>query len=165
MVVKQLVNKPEVMSIFTSHHPVFGFVQYGNNTPTGFGAALQSVLEPINSRRYFPEGVQLALHGHVHNFQALNFVGEQPATFIVGNGGDNLDPKFPTPFPMNIRPAPDATLASFSHTSQFGFMLMERDNQQWNFKIYTRKGKLLTECWMLVAGKIQCDKFGDIGDS
>ncbi|MFZ6689653.1 metallophosphoesterase family protein [Undibacterium sp. SXout11W] len=164
MVVNQLANKPTGMSIFTSHHPVFGFVQYGNNAPTGFGAALQSVLEPINSRRYFPEGVQLALHGHVHNFQALNFVDEQPATFIVGNGGDNLDPKFPTPFPMEIQPAPNVTLKNFSHTNQFGFMLMERDNHQWNFKIYTRKGKLLNVCSMLVAGKIQCEKFGDIGD-
>lgn len=162
--VEQLSAKPGVMTIFTSHHPVFGYVQYGNNQPTGFGAALQSVLKPINSSRYFPDGVQLALHGHVHNFQALNFVGEQPATFIVGNGGDNLDQKFPIPFPMDIKPAPDTTLDSFSFTSQFGFMLMDRIDGHWHFKVYTRKGLLLNTCIMAMPGKIQCDKVGDIGD-
>ncbi|RYI02158.1 MAG: hypothetical protein EON48_16765 [Acetobacteraceae bacterium] len=48
---------------------------------------LQSVMKTLNPVAYYPEGVKIALHGHVHDFQTLNFSTAHPATFVTGNGG------------------------------------------------------------------------------
>ncbi|SFI37740.1 Calcineurin-like phosphoesterase [Collimonas sp. OK307] len=161
--VARLAAKPGVRSIFTSHHPAFGFVQYGHGGPVGFGAALQSVMRALYPDTYFPPEVELAIHGHVHNFQALNFSSNHPATFISGNGGDVVDPNFPVPFPADVTPAPGTTLESIAHTNTFGFMTMERDGADWIFKVYTRGGEKMAMCTMPAPGKIHCDKTDYIG--
>jgi len=98
------------------------------------------------------------MHGHVHDFQAINYTSDHPATIVTGNGGDNVDVNLPDPFPMNVS-SPGTLLQSITHTNTFGFMVMDRTSTGWTYKAYTRDGKLLTTCTPN-GSKIACDKTG-----
>lgn len=161
--VATLAAKPNVMSIFANHHPILGYAPISGSAPAPGNQALQSVMNNLNSTAYYPPGVQIAMHGHVHDFQAINFSTGQPATIVSGNGGDNLDVNLPDPFPANTPPAPGATVSSISHTSAFGFMTMERPavGTGWVYKAYTTVGKLLATC-TVSGNQLVCDKTGFI---
>lgn len=157
--VTALAAKTGVMSIFANHHPILGYTPMTGADPGPGNPALQSVMSSLNSTAYYPPGVKLALHGHVHDFQAVDFSTGQPATIVAGNGGDNLDVNLPSPFPMNDAVAEGATLDAITHTSTYGFMIMQAAGSSWTFSAYTVDGKLLTTC-TLTGGKIACDKSG-----
>ena len=157
--VTALAAKTGVTTIFANHHPILGYTPQTGADPGPGNAALLSVMQSLNSTAYYPPGVKLALHGHVHDFQALNFTSGHPATIVAGNGGDNLDVNLPDPFPANDAVAPSTTLDKITHTSTYGFMIMDRAASGWTFKAYTVAGKLLTTCG-ISAGTIKCDKAG-----
>ncbi|MET0518638.1 MAG: metallophosphoesterase [Burkholderiaceae bacterium] len=146
-------------SLFANHHPILAFAPIAGGVPVAGNPGLQAVMKTLNPSAYYPAGVKIALHGHVHDFQALNFSSAHPATFVAGNGGDNLDVNLPDPFPTGATPAPGVVLDRITHTNTFGFMLMERSGTQWLYKAYTRDGKLLTTCTPS-GSKISCDKTG-----
>lgn len=149
-------------TIFTNHHPILAFAPIAGSTPAPGNLALQSVMSSLNAQAYYPPGVQVALHGHVHDFQAINFSSGHPATIVSGNGGDNLDVALPDPFPANLTPAPGAVIERLSHNNSFGFLMMERraaPANGWTFKAYTAAGKLLATCDQS-GTTLACDKTG-----
>lgn len=157
--VAQLANKSGTSSIFVNHHPILGYVPVAGSAPLGGNAALLSVMQALNSTAYYPAGVQLAMHGHMHDFQALNFSSNHPATIVTGNGGDNLDVALPDPFPSNVQPATGVTLDKITHSATFGFMVMERNGSSWTYKAYSKAGNVMATCG-LSGNKISCDKTG-----
>jgi hypothetical protein len=157
--VAKLAAKAKTISLFANHHPILGYAPIAGGPPAGGNAALLSVAAQVNPTAYYPAGISLALHGHVHDFQAINFSSNHPATFVSGNGGDNLDVALPDPFPANLPPAPGVTVDRITHSVTFGFMLMERTGTNWTFKAYTKAGKLMATCAQSL-NKISCDKAG-----
>ena len=161
--VSTLAAKPGMTTtMFTNHHPILAFAPIAGKNPAPGNLALQSVMNSINPTAYYPAGVQVALHGHVHDFQALNFSTDHPATLVTGNGGDNLDVALPDPLPAGVTPAPGVTIDRITHNNSFGFMLMERKAAPgvgWNFKAYTVAGKLLATCAQ-TGRTLACDKTG-----
>ena len=160
--VANLAAKPGVMSIFVDHHPILAFAPLTGGTPAPGTAGLLSVMTTLNGTAYYPPGVQLALHGHVHDFQAINFATPHPAAIVSGNAGDSLDVAFPDPFPASASPAPGVTVSTISHNNAFGFMFMERQPAPatgWLYKAYTAAGKLLTTCTQN-GNTLACDKTG-----
>jgi hypothetical protein len=158
-VVAQLAAKAKTTTLFVNHHPILGYTPVAGGTPLGGNAALLSVMQQMSSTAYYPAGVSLAIHGHVHDFQAINFSSNHPATFVSGNGGDNLDAALPDPFPADLPPAPGVTVDRITHSNTFGFMLMERSGTSWTYKAYTRDGKLMATC-ALSNNHLNCDKVG-----
>ncbi len=157
--VATLASKARTTSLFVNHHPILGYAPIAGGAPAGGNAALLSVAAQVNPTAYYPAGIALALHGHVHDFQAINFTSNHPATFVSGNGGDNLDVALPDPFPANLPPAPGVTLDRITHSVTFGFMVMDRSGTGWTFKAYTKAGKLMATCTQSL-NKIACDKAG-----
>ncbi|MFZ6645164.1 metallophosphoesterase family protein [Undibacterium sp. TJN25] len=155
----QLAARPGINSIFTDHHPILAFAPLAGSVLAPGNQALLSVMQTVTPTAYYPAGVTTALHGHVHDFQAISFTSDHPATFVSGNGGDNLDLNFPDPMPDHASPAPGALIDSISHTSSFGFMVMDRQSSGWAYKAYTSKGALMTTC-LQKGSKISCDKTG-----
>ncbi len=160
-----LAAQPGVTTnILAIHHPVLAFAPIAGSMPAPGNPALQSAMSSLYQQAYYPPGIQMALHGHVHNFQALNFASGQPGTLLAGNGGDNLDVALPDPLPANALPAPGAIIDRITHHASFGFAMMERRAAPatgWNFKIYTTDGKLMTTCQQ--SGRtLACDKTGFI---
>jgi hypothetical protein len=115
---------------------------------------------------YYPPGIKLALHGHVHLFEAIDFSSGHPTTVVSGNGGDNLDLNLPDPFPVGpassggVEPAAGAVVDRIAHTSTFGFMVMQRNGAAWSLIAYTRAGNVLTTCDLDAAFKLSCSNYG-----
>jgi hypothetical protein len=148
-------------TIFTSHHPILAFTPVPGGAPAPGSRALQSVMKAMNGQAYYPAGVTLALHGHVHDFQAISFASNHPATIVAGNAGDDLSVALPDPLPEGAAPAPGTIVDRMAHHASFGFMMMERPAgaTAWTFKAYTVAGQLLTTCQQS-GRKLSCDKSG-----
>lgn len=157
--VAELASNPSIFSIFTNHHPILGYTPATSGNPTGGQASLQSVMSSIYPTSYYPPNIGLAFHGHVHDFQAIDFSTPNPPTIVSGMGGDNLDAALPDPFPMTVGPAPGVVPDMVAHDNAFGFTVMERAGRSWVYKAYKVDGTLLTTC-RLTAGKLSCDKQG-----
>ncbi|MCZ2495249.1 serine/threonine protein phosphatase [Xylophilus sp. Kf1] len=146
-------------TLFANHHPILAFAPIAGAAPAPGNVGLQAVMRTLNPVSYYPDGVKIALHGHVHDFQAISFSSRHPATFVTGNGGDNVDVNLPDPLPAGTTPAPGAVIERISHTNTFGFMMMERSGSQWLYKAYTKTGALLTTCTP-DGSRIACDRTG-----
>lgn len=118
-----------------------------------------SVLKSLHPLTYYPPTVKLALHGHVHLFEAINFSSNHPATIVSGVGGDETYVNLPDPFPLDKPPAEGVTLESITHTNEFGFLVMDKLNGQWQVGAYDQHGMLRTTC-ILAGSKLRCDKTG-----
>ena len=157
--VDQLAAKPGVSSIFIIHHPILG---YASDRAVGIGEgapAIVSVLKTLHPLTYYPSSVNLALHGHVHLFEALNFSSNHPATIVSGVGGDETYVNLPDPFPMHVGPAEGVTLESITHSNEFGFLVMDKETTSWRIGAYDKRGALKTTC-ILTGSKLRCDKTG-----
>ena len=106
---------------------------------------MQSVMNAAFPGNYYPPNTAIAIHGHVHDFQAFNFASNHPATFVAGNGGDNLDSALPATFNPNADlPAPSTVVNAFAYSQEFGFMVMDRvgavGTKNWKFTSYRTNG-------------------------
>ena len=95
---------PLPFNLWSNHHPIFG---YATGTPPANPIpAFLPVMNSVFPGTYFPPPINLALHGHTHDYQAINFQpGTLPdggtfqpaATLVSGNAGDILDTALPYP--------------------------------------------------------------------
>src|SRR5208283_2393267 len=74
--------------------------------PTNPITAFPPIMNSVFPGTYFPAPINLALHGHTHDYQAIEFqTGTLPdggtfqpaATLVSGNAGDILDTALPYP--------------------------------------------------------------------
>jgi hypothetical protein len=142
---------PSFFNIWAVHHPILGYS--AANPPAIGNAGLQSVMRAAFPGNYYPPNVGMAIHGHVHDFQALDFASNHPATFVAGNGGDNLDTALPATFDPNADlPAPNTVVNSFAFSQEFGFMVMDRvgsvGSKNWKFTSYRTNGTIIAVCTM-----------------
>jgi Calcineurin-like phosphoesterase len=150
---------PNFLNIWAVHHPVLGYT--AANPPTIGQPGLQSVMGAAfpgtgGAINYYPPNIGLAVHGHVHDFQALDFSSNHPATFVAGNGGDNLDSALPAAGsgfnPNADLPAPGTLIKAFGYSQEFGFMVMDRvgavGDKNWKFTSYKTDGTIIAVCSM-----------------
>ncbi len=159
------------LSIFAVHHPILGFAPVAGAQPTGGNPALLSVMNAKYGQAYYPPGVALAMHGHVHDFQGISFSTNHPATFVAGHGGDNLDAALPAS--ITAPPAPGAVIGQMAYSTSFGFMVMDRlGAQSWSYTAYKTDGTVLTRCTQVstpcsgcadpARKQISCSPFGSL---
>jgi hypothetical protein len=149
-------------SFFLSHHPVLAFAPSGKAGGVNPGnAGLQSVMALTEPQRLFPRGVDVALHGHVHLFEALSFSSPHPATVVLGNSGsDNLwDHNLPKTLAADASPYPGAMVEDFATTYEYGFATLDRadpqDASRWLLTEYNVDGKPTIRCH-IAHGKSRC---------
>jgi hypothetical protein len=133
-------------SIFVSHHAPLGFASTPDGKYRPGSAGLQSVLAAQNGARLFPPGIDLALHGHVHMFQALSFTSGQPATIVAGNSGSGLEWPLAGEPPADVAPAPGVVLGEFFKRSEFGFLTMEQVADGWRLVERDARGQPRLTC-------------------
>jgi hypothetical protein len=157
-----LAARPGVRSVFVSHHPVLGFAPDPRTDATEPFPGTAALLETMRARHgtaYYPPGIALALHGHVHLFEALGFDDGHPATIVAGQGGDLRDPRLPEPLPPDATPAPGVRLAQMTTSDAFGFLLLERTDTgpaAWNLTAYRADASVLTRCTIGDGGALAC---------
>ena len=133
-------------SIFLSHHPVLGLApgKDGGAKPSGLG--LPSVMRGLHPGTLFSPGVELAVHGHVHLFEALSFETGHPATLVAGNSGSLAEGALPAHLENPRLPFDDTLINDFATRTGFGFALLERTGEHWNITEYDQDGVALIGC-------------------
>jgi hypothetical protein len=170
----QALPESGMFNIWTNHHSILGF---SNSPPAAApGIALTSVMEAVYPNTLFPPGTNMALHGHTHLFEALDYVeteggagpNDYPATFVSGNAGTLLDTDLPSTLPS---PAPDAAVppivSDFAHSPGFGFLIMQyqaagSSPAAWLMTEYDQNGSPLTQCTATMDGQTTCSTWGEL---
>jgi hypothetical protein len=161
--VASLAARPGVRTIFASHHPILGFAPADRpgDAPLPGTASLLQTAGDVDGNAYLPPGVVLALHGHVHLFEAIGFDDGHPATFVAGNGGDLRDDALPAALPPGTEPAPGTHVASFTTSREFGFLLLEPgDAGAWRTTVFRRDGSVLARCAPAPGASLACEPAG-----
>jgi hypothetical protein len=136
-------------NFFLSHHPVLGFApeHAANATQVRPGnAGLQSVMRALHPERLFAPGIDIALHGHVHLFEAVSFSGDQPVTLVLGNSGSYRDIPLPASLPPGTEPAPGVAVREFATRSEFGFASLQRTGAEWLLTEWDLQGRAVLHC-------------------
>jgi len=153
--VAALAAVPGMHSIFVSHHPVLGLsVDKKGKTRFGTPALLGPMQEQIGPR-YFPPGIDMALHGHVHTFEAIDFLSGHPATLVTGHGGDNLDAEVPMDIAQGYKSAPGVQIDFVAHSGRFGYLVLDRATEGWQIRAQGIDGTVQARC-ALVAARLSC---------
>jgi hypothetical protein len=177
----QLVQQGDVFNIWTNHHAILGF---SNGPPLAApGIALLSVMEALYPDTIFPPGINMALHGHTHLFEAIDYAStstdggvpnKYPSTFVSGNAGTQLDLDLPSTLPDGTStPAPTALVPpdidAIAHSPNFGFLVMQYQpadagaGATWLLTEYKQDGTTIrTQCTATLAGHNTCTVNGDI---
>jgi hypothetical protein len=76
--------RPPPGSWFLTHRPVWGFDTHRHT----INATLQQALAASNGK--LPDGIVLALAGHIHVAEVLSFADRRAPQFVLGTGGTLL---------------------------------------------------------------------------
>jgi predicted phosphodiesterase len=94
-----------------------------------------------------PPGVRMAVAGHIHFFQAVDFGGARPPQLVVGTGGDNLA-EAPTVSVIGAAINGRKVVNSVTY-SGFAYMVWDRTGNLWTGRLFDADGKALDRCRLL----------------
>jgi len=155
-----------VYNIWSNHHPLLGFAPVAGAAPAPGNLDLLSVMAATYPTTYFPPNINLALHGHTHLFEAIDFTSTNyPATVLAGNAGTLLDVALPDPFPsttVHPDPAGSATVSTIANSAGFGFLLMQYTGAVWTITEYRLDGTVRSVCTAQLNGQMTCTVNGYI---
>lgn len=135
---------------YAFHKPIFSSIRISGKETVGDNKTLAEA-----ARDGLPANVEAILSGHLHAFQAASYVEDYPAQFVVGNGGDTLDPYTPAKFDGLV--INGLTVERGRSTAPiFGFATFERGDGEWLVTDYDVQGKPLLRCH-LRGRKVECE--------
>ena len=142
-------------SFFLSHHPLLAIAPERTDRPVppGGNAGLLSVFSNAYATRLFPEKVDVAMHGHLHYFEALSFKTAHPASLIMGNTASANEGTVPKRLPPEMEPYPGAVVADYMGRDDYGFVTLDRvtssRSDQWLLTEHDVMGKPVIRCRLL----------------
>jgi Calcineurin-like phosphoesterase len=155
-----LATSKSVFNIWSNHHPLLGFAPNAGAPPSPGNLDVLSVMAATYPGTYYPPNINLALHGHTHLFEAIDFTSTSyPATIVSGNAGTLLDIALPDPFPtatVHPDPAGNVTVSTISDSAGFGFLFMEYTGGVWVITEYRLDGSVRSVCTAQVSGQMTC---------
>jgi hypothetical protein len=153
--------KPE--NFFINHHPLLAAAPSKDPKvfkPAGSGG-LQSAFASIEPDRLFPSGVNVAMHGHVHLFEALSFQSDHPVSLVMGNSGSLNEGFAPHAVTASDRIYKEAVVDDYASRSEYGFATLDRmtdaGKEFWQLTEYTPQGQAVIEC-RIQNNKSRCQK-------
>jgi len=140
--------KPTPGTWLVTHKPVWAFSGDTVATPL-----LQQALQAWNGR--LPPGVDLALAGHIHLWEALSFADKRTPQLVVGTGGSSLNPALDKPLTGR---AIAGTTVSIGYTAHaWGMTVMKpAAGGAWTTRVVTADGKPLSRC-KVTPTAVRCD--------
>jgi hypothetical protein len=134
-------------ALFASHHPVLGLGLPSAGKPIGpSDPDMIAALQAARGGALFGPSVDMALHGHVHLFEALGFTPGGVPTFVLGNSGSMGEGGLPPALPEPARAIGGVRIAAFHTRVGFGFALLERRDALWRLTEYAEDGRPLLAC-------------------
>ena len=151
LAVEQLTQqKPH--SFFISHHPLLAIApsRKAEQIKSGGNAGLQSVFASLYPQRLFPEGVDVAMHGHLHYFEVISFKTAHPASLVLGNSASANEGTIPTSLPADTQLYPGAMVEDYAARAAYGFATLDRVGSggasDWLLTEYDTKGQAVIRC-------------------
>ena len=148
-------------SFFMSHHPLLAVapVKDISRFKPGGSEGLQSAFSALYPERLFPPGVSVAMHGHVHLFEAISFKSAHPLSLVLGNSGSAIEGLVPLVLSPDVRLYPGAEVEDYAARSEYGFATLDRLDptlgMEWKLTEYSVDGVPLIEC-SISHGKSRC---------
>jgi Calcineurin-like phosphoesterase len=147
-------------NIFLSHHPLLAVApgKAMSDAKAGGNQGLMSVMKSVNQSELVPVNTNYLMHGHIHAFEALNFKGRQPASFVLGNSGSMMEGALPQTLPTAFEVAPNFIVEKFTSHNGYGFALLEipeTSDSPWKLSEFDMNGHILFTC-MLDNSKSTC---------
>jgi hypothetical protein len=162
MQVVERLTKIKPNNIFMSHHPLHAVVPSKNDHDSFKSAGskgLQSAFSTKYPERLLPQGVSVAMHGHVHLFESISFAGPQPASLVLGNSGSANEGHVPTSLPTGTELYPGAVVQDYAARAEYGFATLDRVSGKpagrWLLTEYTEMGRPVMRC-IITDGKSRC---------
>lgn len=159
----EALAQQKTSNFFLSHHPLLAFAPaaQADQIKSGGNAGLVSVFGALYPQRLFPTGVSVAMHGHVHLFQAISFKSDHPASLVMGNSGSANEGFAPKDVPEGSTAIKNAVIADYVGRSDYGFATLDRvgsvGKSDWLLTEYTTTGMPVIQC-KLSDGKSLCVK-------
>ncbi|HEX9159386.1 MAG TPA: metallophosphoesterase [Rhizomicrobium sp.] len=116
------------------HRPIWGVAGLGLGIVVGGNRTMMAAQEQGG----IPDNVALLLAGHIHTFEAINYVKGAPPQIIAGEGGDLLDQ---APRDLAGRSVGALKIASGLSLPGYGFLLFTREAGRWRIQVMTEDGK------------------------
>jgi hypothetical protein len=134
-------------AIFVSHHPVLGLGLPTKGKPIqAESKTMLSALQAAHGGALFATPVELALHGHVHLFEALGYTPGGTPTFVLGNSGSMTEGALPDQLPAEVRTIGHVRIDAFYTRVGFGFALLERAGTGWRLTEFDQEGRAQLVC-------------------
>lgn len=149
------LSHDRAQSLFLSHHPSLAFSPSASGTPSAARSGLTPLLQEATPGRLFPPGVQATLHGHLHIHQVLGFASNQPATFVIGNGGSAASGRISAAAALQAELLPGVRVETFQSHTDFGFSLLSATPLGWQLQAFDTLGQPLARC-TLAGQKLRC---------
>jgi hypothetical protein len=161
-----LASSKSIYNIWSNHHPLLGFAPNAGAAPSPGNLDMLSVMAATYPATYFPPNINLAVHGHTHIFEGIDFTSTSyPATFVTGNAGTLLDIALPDPFPsatVHPDPAGNVTVSTLAQSAGFGFLFMQYTGGVWVVSEYRLDGSVRSVCTVQLNGQMACTVNGYI---
>jgi len=134
------------------HRPIWAAVSGPLNVPVG-GNATEIEAAGKNG---IPKPVELLIAGHIHTFEAINYVDHKvPPQILAGGGGDMLD-KTPLDLAGTIfQGSSGVSVKDGLSINGFSYLLMTKAADGWGIDVYDQDGVAVRHC-TFAGGRVDC---------
>jgi hypothetical protein len=134
------------------HRPIWAAVSGPLGVPIG-GNATEIEAAGKNG---IPKPVELLIAGHIHTFEAINYIDNKvPPQILAGGGGDLLD-KTPLDLAGTIfQGSSGVSVKDGLSVNGFSFLLMTKAAAGWNIQLYNQDGVPFRSC-TFAGGRVDC---------
>jgi hypothetical protein len=143
--------RPSPGTWLVTHRPIWGFRSHHKT----INATLQQALARWDGK--LPDGVELALAGHIHVAEVLSFADQRSPQLVLGTGGTLLAGKIDSDLTGKKIGGTKVSYGRADH--RFGFALIERKadgGSKWKATFLDTESKSLFDC-KIRTGRVTCE--------
>jgi hypothetical protein len=143
--------KPVPGTWLLTHRPTWGFRSHRKT----INATLQQALAEWGGK--LPDGIALALAGHIHVAEVLSFADKRSPQFVLGTGGTLLAGKIKSDLSGEKIGGTRVSYGRADH--RFGFAMLEREGQggsEWTATFRDTESQTLFGC-KVGTGEVRCN--------
>ncbi len=141
---EQVIAKVPAESWMVAHRPFNAMRSSYGPQPVN---EVENKVQELAFGAIMPAGVRMALAGHIHFFQAVDFGGRRPPQLVVGTGGDELS-RVP---PMSVVGEVINGLPVVNSVTYAGFayMVWDRTGNVWVGTLFNTEGRPINHCRLI----------------
>ena len=145
--VAKLASSP---SWLIMHRPIWGVVKLPLGMVTGGNSTMMAALDSSG----IPSNIALLVAGHIHTFEAINYVAGAPPQILAGEGGDLLDQ---APADLTGQTIGRMKISSGLSLPGYGFLLFTHSGSRWSIDVRAADGSHERTC-IFASARLDCGK-------